>query len=262
MKFFKNNFKIIVIAILGIFVQFFIIGSMISNGNKEKANIERMERQEVTDSYYYEPEYDSELDSIEASKQSKYNRKPQEIEGEKKDIKEIVTKDDIETIKTGKVAVDLEFTDSSESKTDIPKTTGEKVQSKKNSDNNKKSETPKKDKNTQLKEEIEKMKKTAIGTWKSVNDSDGKFEDFYIEFFEDGSYKKYNESRNIVYTGKYTFNSPSKIKMTYETIKLSNVDDIKEENETFTVDINFKDDKSFSVSDIKRFNFSNYKKIK
>lgn len=264
MKFVKNNFKIIVVAIVGVFVQILIIGSIIIYGNKEKANIERMDRQDVTDSYYFEPSYDEELDSIEESKKSKYNRNSQSIETTKEDGEKNI-EEDLEAIKTGKVDVDLKFTPSSQDNADTSKGLDRKVQDKSstnNTSNKPKNETVKKDKNEELKKDIEKTKKIAIGTWKSVNDSDGKFEDVYMEFFSDGSYKKYNESRNIVYTGKYTFTSASKIKMNYETIKLSNVDDIKEEKETFTADINFKDDKSFSVTDIKRFDFSNYKKIK
>ena len=116
----------------------------------------------------------------------------------------------------------------------------------------------KSDSKEEKKDTVEDVKKKIIGKWKSdqANDSHA---DMYLEFFEDGSYQKYDEKENVVYSGSYTFSSSDRIKISIKDVKVSG--QVKEEKETFTADIDFKDANNFTVKDMKHFDYPNYKKV-
>lgn len=112
---------------------------------------------------------------------------------------------------------------------------------------NDKPTTPSKDTDDK-KDTVADAKKKIVGKWKS--DSDDNSTDMYWEFFDDGTYGNYDEQENMVYSGSYTFSSSNRIKIS-----------IKEDKETFTSDIDFKDENSFTVDNTEYFNFKNYKKV-
>lgn len=250
MKGSKGKAKIIGLVMLSLFIQGFIVAAILSSGN-EKGYIEDIKsKYDDVDDWNYQYSEEDELDVIERAKKGNYDKGEDIGEQNEEDKTEGISITEVNS--TGRVSVDLSFDPGVDSKKQDQKVKNDKVKSSNKVQMSKKTTIY----------SIDKVKEMAIGKWKGVNNSNGKYNDVYIEFFADGSYEKHGENKENIHKGKYIFSSPDKIKITYENAESDDTGWNVKENESFIADIDFKDEDNFTVKDINRFSFANYKKIK
>lgn len=267
MNFLKSNYKMILVIFVSIVVQIVVLLMLLNPLDKEKKEIDSTIAREDTNTIAYD-----EMDSIDQSKNNLING--QGID-EAEDLEGDSQENEIEkpVSQVGRVDVQVGYNPTepvvgkaktprqiTSNKTKLPaKTT---TTSKQPSTASKPPVKPKPNDDKKKVDSLEKVEKVIVGKWKSENDSDGRKADMYWEFFKDGTYQNYDEDKSVVFNGKYTVNSPNIIKIDQENVYLSATGNTRNQSETFSVDINFKDDKGFSVTDINHFDFSNYKKVK
>lgn len=279
MNFLKSNYKMMIVIGLSIVVQIGIVAMLFNPSGKDKKLIDSTIASENMESMVHGKD---EIDAIDESKSnaiSGHRTSNQTHENSEEGMEEIIEHDISET-QVGKTNVQVGYVHKQPTPSEVNKVTGEisgtnknptKMTEKKDNTSNKTNtaKKPNKDKSNTSSNEVDKtdknkdtmedVKKKIIGKWKSVNDSEDKHTNMYWEFSEDGSYENYDEKLNMVYSGKYTFSSPGRIKIIGRDLNASG--EIKEDKETFTSDINFKDSNNFTVKDMKNFDFPNYKKV-
>lgn len=264
MGFFKNNYKTIIVIGVSIVLQVGFVTAMFSDSHKQKKEIDSTLVKNL-DNFF---DGNDEVDIIDESKINTVNnldvnRNNNEVDRlevqvgyEHVDNQKLTQKSKVKDIKQEKTKT--KETNQSVKKSPVTKNSANKVSNSKTDKTNKanKEETNNYDKTNHT----EDVKKIIIGKWKSVNDSNGRHDDMYFEFFEDGSFQNYDETQKMISNGTYSFSSPNRIKLNRRDITI--VDDTKEENKTFISDITFKDDSSFTVADTNNFHFTNYIKVK
>lgn len=286
MNFLRSNYKMILVIGFSIIIQIGVVAMLFNPSGKDKKLIDSTIGRENMENMVHGTD---EMDAIDESKNNAVSghRTSNETHEDSEGMEEIIEHES-QALQVGKTDVQVGYVHREPTTEEINKTTGkvsgtnkkstettEKKPNKGNTTNtgkkptrkpsNKPSNKPKDDNSktssnkTDKKDTIEDVKKKIIGKWKSVNDSDDKKSNMYWEFDENGSYENYDEDLNKVYSGKYKFSSPGKIKIIGRNLNESG--EIKEDKETFTSDINFKDSDSFTVMDIENFDFSNYKKV-
>lgn len=288
MNFLRSNYKIIIVVGLSIVLQIGVVSMIFNSSWKSKKLIDSTIGNDNMETMGHGK---GEIDAIDESKNNAVNghRSSNETHKDGEGMQEIIehgTEGMVEGVQVGKTNIQVGYEHKESTGMSTDKTTGKFVGSNKNatadtnvagtegkktaSSTSKSSKKPtSKSKNDKIstgsnktdekKDTISDVKKKIIGKWKSVNDSDGKYSNMYWEFYEDGSYQNYDEKQSIVYNGTYTFSSSERIKLSIKDVKI--LDEVKEDKETFTSDIKFKDANNFTVDNIKHFNFTNYKKI-
>lgn len=287
MNFLRSNYKMIIVVGLSIVLQIGVISMIFNSSWKNKKIIDSTIGNDNMETMAHGTD---DLDAIDESKNNAVNghRASNETHRDSEGIEEIIEHEAeamVEGTQVGKTNIQVGYEHREPTDTALNKTTGKFARSNKNptastdTSGTKGKETssssrpskkpiskPKDDKTSKTSKEtdenkdtISDVKKKIIGKWKSVNDSDGKYTNMYWEFYEDGSYQNYDEKQSIVYNGTYAFSSSERIKLSIKDIKI--LDEVKEDKETFTSDIKFKDANNFTVDNIKHFNFTNYKKI-
>lgn len=271
MNFLKSNYKMILVIFVSVVVQVVVVLMLLNPTDKVKKEIDSTIGRQDTNTMLYD---DNEMDAIDQSKIDLINGRglsvSQDVDGNGETIE--IGEPEKPVSQVGRVDVHVGYTPTVASKNKTKKAVSSSKapikninKSNNNTDNKTNVQTPVKNnpKNDKKKvDSVEKVEKTIVGKWKSDNDSDGRKSDMYWEFFKDGTYQNYDEDRSIVFNGKYTVNSANIINIDQENVYLSATGNTRKQNEAFSVDINFKDDKSFSVTDIDHFDFTDYKKVK
>lgn len=262
MGFFKNNYKTIMIIGISIVLQVGFITAMFSDSHKQKKEIDSTLVKNL-DNFF---DGNDEVDIIDEAKINTVNnldvnRSNNEVEKLEVQVGYEHTEKPKPTQNSSTKAVKQEKTNKSNQPVKKPSVTKNSTNKTSSTKKDKKKNEDKKETNNDNKtNNIENVKKIIIGKWKSVNDSNGKHDDMYFEFFEDGSFQNYDETEKMVSNGTYSFSSPNRIKINRKDTTI--VGDTKEVSKTFISDINFKDDSSFTVADTNNFYFTNYIKIK
>ena len=283
MNFLKSNYKMMLVIFISIVVQIVVLLMLLNQGDKEKKEIDSTLAREDTNNLVYD---DDMIDAIDESKNKLLKDKQVVSIDEADENIEVVEVDlDKPVSQVGKVDVHVGYnpteTNEGQTKSNSKTNTNKAKSPNKNTSNtssksptsstNKKTSTstsPKaqaKEKTKTEKKKVDSLEQAAkaiVGTWKSENDSNGSKSDMYWEFFKNGTYQNYDEEKSVIFDGKYTVNSSDVIKVDQENVYLSATGNTRKQNESFLVDISFQDDKTFSVTDIDHFDFSNYKKIK